>query len=329
MGKKQGSNDNTGKVITKYDKKVAKRKAEERKAKRASFIIKLATVIVLLAIVCSSVIAFSLKYYRIHNLFIKVDNENVSEIEFDYYYGMTKSTLFNTTLYGDVNYLSYFTSYMGYDADKKDKGQTYSGDNTWYDYFANQTVTTMKEYRALLKLADEANYEYTTADDDYNAFLDELRSAAEANDMSVKKYVKHIYGANATLANTKDYVMDVLKAQSYLEVLNDSIEVTDAEIDEYIANQKAEEEQNSAAQNTESTDNTDATSQNVASDDNTESTENTDEQTEEVDRDQVSATIRSQKYNEIVDPVMDSIKVDNIKNRIVMYTEAETESDAQ
>jgi hypothetical protein len=191
---------------------------------------------------------------------------------------------------------------MGYDADKKDKGQTYSGDNTWYDYFANQTVTTMKEYRALLKLADEANYEYTTGQDDYNAFLDELRSAAEANDMSVKKYVKHIYGDNATLANTKDYVMDVLKAQSYLEVLNDSIEVTDAEIDEYIANQKATGDEN---------------------------TENADAQTEEVDRDQVSATIRSQKYNEIVDPVMDSIKVDNIKNRIVMYTEAETESDAQ
>lgn len=305
MGKKQGSNDNTGKVITKYDKKVAKRKEEERKAKRNAFIAKTVALCLVAIIIISGVAAFSLRYYRIHTQFIKVNNENVSEIEFDFYYGMTKSTLFNTTLYSDMTYLDYYENYLGYSSSSSDKSQTYSDDYTWYDYFASQTVDTIKEYKALLQLAEEAGYEYTTADDDYNEFIDTITSTAESNSMTVKAYIKSLYGDNASLSNIKSYILEVLEAQSYLEVLQEELAATDEEVAAYI-------EENY------STDTTDSES--------TESTDSTEDSSTDYDEDEIKATILSEKYNDVISPVMDAMSVTNIHNRIKMYSSSSSSS---
>ncbi|SDM57095.1 hypothetical protein [Lachnospira pectinoschiza] len=311
MGKKQESNDNTGKVVTKYDKKVAKRKEEERKAKRNKFIAKTVALCLVAIIVISGVAAFSLRYYRIHTQFIKVNNENVSEIEFDFYYGMTKSTLFNTTLYSDMTYLDYYENYLGYSSSKKDKAQTYSDDYTWYDYFASQTVDTIKEYKALLQLASEAGYEYTTADDDYNEFVENITSTAESNSMSVKEYVKSLYGDNASLSNIKSYILEVLEAQSYLEQLQEELAATDEEVAAYIA-------ENYSSDSTESTDSTD-------------STESTEDSSTDYDEDEIRSTILSQKYNEVISPVMEAMSFTNIHNRIKMYSSStsSTSSDSE
>ena len=271
MGKKQGSNDNTGKVITKYDKKVAKRKEEERKAKRNAFIAKTVALCLVAIIIISGIAAFSLRYYRIHTQFIKVNNEDVSEIEFDFYYGMTKSTLFNTTLYSDMTYLDYYQNYLGYSTSSSDKSQTYSNDYTWYDYFASQTVDTIKEYKALLQLAEEAGYEYTTADDDYNEFIDTITSTAESNSMTVKAYIKSLYGDNASLSNIKSYILDVLEAQSYLEVLQEELAATDEEVAAYI-------EENYSSEDTESSDSTEST----------ESTDSTEDSSTDYDEDEIN-----------------------------------------
>lgn len=300
MGKKQGSNDNTGKVITKYDKKVAKRKEEERKAKRNAFIAKTVALCLVAIIIISGVAAFSLRYYRIHTQFIKVNNENVSEIEFDFYYGMTKSTLFNTTLYSDMTYLDYYENYLGYSSSSSDKSQTYSDDYTWYDYFASQTVDTIKEYKALLQLAEEAGYEYTTADDDYNEFIDTITSTAESNSMTVKAYIKSLYGDNASLSNIKSYILEVLEAQSYLEVLQEELAATDEEVAAYI-------EENYSSEDTESSDSTEDSST-------------------DYDEDEIKATILSEKYNDVISPVMDAMSVTNIHNRIKMYSSSSSSS---
>ena len=302
MGKKAKSNDEQEKIVTRYDKKVAKRKEEERRAKRNALIFRIVCIALVAVIAISIVVNFSLNYYKVHTLYIKVNNENVSEIEFDFYYGMTKSTVCNTTLYSDMTYLDYFENYLGYDSSTKDSAQDYSDDYTWYDYFANQTVDTIKEYKALLQLADEAGYNYTTSDDDYNDFIDELTSAADSNSMSVKKYVKELYGDNATLSNIKSYILDVLKAQSYLEVLQEDLAATDEEIAAYIE-------------------------ENYSSDDtDTDSEETTD--SEDYDEDEIASTILSEKYDDLITPIMDAMTVDNIHNRIKMYTESTTTSDS-
>lgn len=87
-------------------------------------------------------------YTKVHKKFIEVDNTPVSQIEFDFYYGVAKSDLLNSSLYGTMTYASYFTSYMGYDTGKSDASQKYaSSDNTWYDYFAIRQLRKSRNLR--------------------------------------------------------------------------------------------------------------------------------------------------------------------------------------
>lgn len=89
-GNNNTKNDSTQKIVTKYDKKMAKRKAEQRKQERESFIFKVVGIGVFAGIVLALVITLGTRYSRIHNKFIKVDSENISQIEFDMYYNISK-----------------------------------------------------------------------------------------------------------------------------------------------------------------------------------------------------------------------------------------------
>ena len=177
-GNNNTKNDSTQKIVTKYDKKMAKRKAEQRKQERESFIFKVVGIGVLAGIVLALVITLGTRYSRIHNKFIKVDSENISQIEFDMYYNISKNALLSQTFYGNTTMADYF-SYMGYKSSENDKSQTNSQTGgTWYAYFADNAVNTIKETKALLKDAADNNYEYTTADEDYNKLVEQAESAA-------------------------------------------------------------------------------------------------------------------------------------------------------
>ena len=140
-GNNNTKNDSTQKIVTKYDKKMAKRKAEQRKQERESFIFKVVGIGVLAGIVLALVITLGTRYSRIHNKFIKVDSENISQIEFDMYYNISKNALLSQTFYGNTTMADYF-SYMGYKSSENDKSQTNSQTGgTWYAYFADNAVT--------------------------------------------------------------------------------------------------------------------------------------------------------------------------------------------
>ena len=149
------------KVVTKYDRKMQKRKEEARKEAKRRFITKWVCIAVLAGVILGSGTAIGLKLNSIYNDYIEVDNDKISQIEFDFYYGIAKTNSLNTTLYGSMTYGDYYTSYMGYKTSQSDKSQEYSTDYTWYDFFANSAVSTIKETKALLKDADATDSHMT------------------------------------------------------------------------------------------------------------------------------------------------------------------------
>ena len=210
-GNNNTKNDSTQKIVTKYDKKMAKRKAEQRKQERESFIFKVVGIGVLAGIVLALVITLGTRYSRIHNKFIKVDSENISQIEFDMYYNISKNALLSQTFYGNT---------------------------TMADYFADNAVNTIKETKALLKDAADNNYEYTTADEDYNKLVEQAESAAAAASLDEKAYYKQNFGNYATKKNIKSYLMEYLKADAYRTELTDSLKATDDEVKQYYEEHK-------------------------------------------------------------------------------------------
>ena len=67
-GNNNTKNDSTQKIVTKYDKKMAKRKAEQRKQERESFIFKVVGIGVLAGIVLALVITLGTRY----SIFLKM-----------------------------------------------------------------------------------------------------------------------------------------------------------------------------------------------------------------------------------------------------------------
>ena len=192
------------KVVTKYDRKMQKRKEEERKEAKRRYITKWVCIAVLACIILGSGTATGIKLNSIYKDYIEVDNDKISQIEFDFYYGIAKTNSLNTTLYGSMTYGDYYSSYMGYKTSQSDKSQEYSTDYTWYDFFANSAVSTIKETKALLEDAD-------------------------ANGFTYKR---------ATEKRVKEFLKDYLKSTAYQEKLTETLAASDSEVSAYYEDNK-------------------------------------------------------------------------------------------
>ena len=89
-----------------------------------------------------------------------MDNDKISQIEFDFYYGIAKTNSLNTTLYGSMTYGDYYSSYMGY---KRSASQIRARNIQLIIHgmiiFANSAVSTIKETKALLEDADANGFD--------------------------------------------------------------------------------------------------------------------------------------------------------------------------
>lgn len=220
------------KVVTKYDRKMQKRKEEARKEAKRRFITKWVCIAVLAGVILGSGTAIGLKLNSIYNDYIEVDNDKISQIEFDFYYGIAKTNSLNTTLYGSMTYGDYYTSYMGYKTSQSDKSQEYSTDYTWYDFFANSAVSTIKETKALLKDADANGFTYDNEDADYDEFIGKLKDAANKADL------KQMFGKRATEKRVKEFLKYYLKSTAYQEKLTETLAASDSEVSAYYEDNK-------------------------------------------------------------------------------------------
>ena len=243
MAKAKGSNASSNstqeKIVTKYDKKVQKRKEQERKEALRKKIFSVAATVIAVIIVAAAGTAVWLNYDKVHHKYIAVDGDPISQIEFDFYYSLTKQNILNQEIYTDMTYGTYFASYLGYDSSKSDSAQSYGSDGTytWYDYFANNTLSTIMEYKALLKEADSRGYEYSS-DDDYNDFVEDFKSSAEAAGVSVSEYYKTVFGEHSTEKNLKGFICEYLKAAAFQDELRQELAPDTEEVAEYYQEHK-------------------------------------------------------------------------------------------
>ncbi len=228
------------KIVTRYDRKVQRRKEEARKEAARKRLLKAAAIVIAAAAVIGIAAWLWIDYDKVHREYIAVDGDSISGIEFDFYYGVSKQAMLSQNLYGIMSYKDYFTSYLGYNADKKDSKQKYSEDSgqTWFDYFAALAVATIKEDKAILKIAEDRGYEYTDGDSDYEEFAADIAEAAEQEQMSVKEYYKEYYGSHATEKNIKSYIMEYLKAKAFQDKLREELAASEDEIKAYYEEHK-------------------------------------------------------------------------------------------
>ena len=95
------------KVMTRYDKKVQKRKEEAERAKKQAKTEKIIGIVIAAAIVIALAMIPVKSYTAVHSTYLTVGGHDITRVEFDYYYNLAKNDYLNT-------YSSYL-SYMGLD----------------------------------------------------------------------------------------------------------------------------------------------------------------------------------------------------------------------
>ena len=146
------------KIQTKYDRKMAARKAKEEKDKRDDKIFKITSSCIGIALVLVIVASIGYSVYSRQNAlkgtYIEIGDRKVSQLEFDYYYNNTVN-----------NYLTSYSSilpYMGLDTSRDFADQPYTDDLTWKDMFDEMTVGQITQIHALLEDAEEKGFVHDT-----------------------------------------------------------------------------------------------------------------------------------------------------------------------
>ena len=218
------------KVMTKYDRKVQKRKEEKEKEKKEERISTAIGIVVLVALVCL-VASFPIRtYLATHETYVVVNGEAVNKVEFDYQYNLTKNNYI--TQYG--SYLTYF----GLDTSKDLSTQMYSDTLTWQDYFEQNAVESLKQNKALMAEAKAAGFTYDTTDE-YNTFKETIKTSAASAGISEKEYVRSIYGSYATMSRIEEYVKNDMVMNAYYQKLQEDNAPSDDEIQSYYEENKA------------------------------------------------------------------------------------------
>lgn len=217
------------KVVTKYDMKVQRREEARAKAKRDKIvgnIVGVAIVVVLAGVVVSFPIR---RYLAVNETYARVNGENISRVEYEYYYNVAAN-----------NYINEYGSYMsllGVDLSGDLSQQMYSDELTFEDYFNQVAMANITNNKALAAEARTAGFVYDTSED-YADFEESLKKAASEAGVSVSAFVRESYGSYATLSRISDYIQEAMYASAYYDSIVDSKMPTDEEAESYYNDNK-------------------------------------------------------------------------------------------
>lgn len=230
MSKEKKENATTEKVMTKYDRKMEKRRQEEAQAAKAAKTNRIVSIIVLLAIVAlvvGSIAASMIRKQRVLNdTYIKIGEHEITKLEYDFY--------FNTVVNDTVNSYSYMMAYIGLDTTKDFADQPYFGDEnmTWKDYFDQATVARITETKAVCDDAAAKGFVYDVTED-YAAVIAQIKVSAASSNMTIPKYYKEAYGDYASEKRLENIVKENLLCQAYYAQLATDNTPSQEEIDAY------------------------------------------------------------------------------------------------
>lgn len=214
-GKEAPKKEEAQKIVTRYDRKVQRRKEADLKEKKQKQLDKLLGIL-LAAVIVIAIAAIPVnKYLASHATYITVGGHDITRVEYDYYFNLANS-----------QYMNYLTS-LGMSLD----GQ-YSETMTWQDYFDRTTVDMIQQNKALADAAAAAGFTYD-ASAEFESFKDTVKESAISAGVSTSRYYRESFGRYASASSLRPYVEEGYLAAAYYEELTDSKAPSAAEIQEY------------------------------------------------------------------------------------------------
>ena len=235
MSKEKQTEEQSDKVVTRYDRKMEKRKKEEEKERRSWKRFKIVSIVILAAVAVSIVFSIGTSFYNrytvLNQTYFQVGDHDITRLEYNYYFNNVYS-----------NYLSMYGSYvsmMGLDTTVDLDEQTYPGNEnmTWKDYFDQSAVEQIQQIKAMADEARENGFEYDSSED-MASYETEIAAQAESASVSESEYYTLMYGDYATPARIETFVEENLLASAYYNHLVEENQPADDEITAYYEENK-------------------------------------------------------------------------------------------
>lgn len=210
--------------MTSYERKVLAKEAAEKQAKRKSFFNTIATIAIIAVLIALIALVPIRNRQRLYNPYFEINNKPVSEVEFNYH----RTNLINSN--------AVILSYMGISSMEDLETVMYdeSTGTTWSEFFTERAAQSIKENKALIADAKEKNVSLDV-DAEYAAYMEQMKTEADAQGMNVDTYLTYMYGASEKVL--KKIIMDNLTATLYSEHLSETMAASKEEAQaEYDAN---------------------------------------------------------------------------------------------
>ncbi len=235
MSKEKQTEEQSDKVVTRYDRRMEKRKKEEEKERRSWKRFKIVSIVILAAVAVSIVFSIGTSFYNrytvLNQTYFQVGDHDITRLEYNYYFNNVYS-----------NYLSMYGSYvsmMGLDTTVDLDEQTYPGNEnmTWKDYFDQSAVEQIQQIKAMADEARENGFEYDSSED-MASYETEIAAQAESASVSESDYYALMYGDYATPSRIETFVEENLFANAYYNHLVEENQPAEDEIQAYYEENK-------------------------------------------------------------------------------------------
>ncbi len=191
--------------------------------------------VIIVAIVCAIALTVTVVfaliarsgYFRRNNIVMEIGENQISQIEFEYYYGAQ---------------YQYWASAFGLASSGVNiKTAKCYMDNTktWHEYFVDQAKEAIVSDYLLAAEATKNNFEMKEASKKTLETLpDDIETAAEANSMSVNAYLSALYCRNLTMEDFVAFTTRSQLATDYAESVMDGYTYEDSEIEKYFTDHR-------------------------------------------------------------------------------------------
>ena len=194
------------KIVTRYDRRVQKRKEQEAKEQKEKKVIAIGVLVVAVAIL-ALLISFPVRnYIAVNQMYVEVGGEEINKVEYDYHYHSSFNNYYNS--YG------MYLSYMGVDLSGDLSSIMYDDTLNYAQFFEQAAVESIKKGQALLAEAESAQFEFDE-ESAWEEFKASVKQEAATQGMSANRFLQMAYGSYATFDRLKDIVGDTLKANAY------------------------------------------------------------------------------------------------------------------
>ena len=158
-----------------------------------------------------------------------VGEDEISVTQLNQYYHTTRNGFLNQ--YYDV------LAMYGYDLTNgtfDNSVSMFDSTMTWRQYFQEEAKSAAAEVSMLAAEGEKAGYTMSADDQaQYDLYMESLANAAEAQDMSVNKYIKLLYGNGTKVSDVEAYYTKRVYAAGYYNTVLEGFGIDDAAIEAY------------------------------------------------------------------------------------------------